>query len=190
VLKGKLDDAVVKLQLARSSLTPLASRQQSLSGRVSALREFAGPHQKLKERLADATKLQQENDALLKSRSEDLKNAMRLLEPIPSIAREAAEPSSPVGPSRSLYSTLALIASLLAGVAGMSTAYRMSRGVAGAFELERATGAPVAGTISAVAGTPADLRQRAWKHRELFAAGLVVAAAVVAIVLMAHYSGR
>ena len=190
VLKGKLDDAVVKLQIARSSLKPLQNQQQATIDRANALAEFVGPYRKLKDRLSSDVALQQEAEKTLKDKTAEMRSALASLEPRTEILKPAEVPTRPSGPARSLYVVCSVILAFAAGLIGMSASCRFSPHFASEFELERLTGSTVAAGISAAAGTEAEARLR--RRRRLRATTMIVilALAAAAVFVMAHYSGQ
>jgi hypothetical protein len=183
VLKGKLDDTVMKLQLTRSSLTLMTAKQPELAGRIDALRQFLASHLKLEDELADSQKRHDAGRSELERAQAACEAALKSLEPVPEINRLAQVPTEPVGVPRPVYFVAVVVAALLAGRLGMSAAFRLSGGVASEFELSRIAALPVTASISAVSGSEAErslrLRKRIGLGILLAAAAIVIAAAIV-----------
>jgi hypothetical protein len=183
LLKGKLDDTVVKLQVERSSVSRLSARQEALTRRIASLQGLIGSYRKLKDDLADAQKQYKEQEAALRDRNDKLTIALKAVEPVPEISRLAEIPTVPVGPRRSVYFLGVLILAVLAGRLAMSAAFRLGTGFASEYEVGRITGVSVAGSISALAGTEAHRRERVRKRIKLGVllglAALVIAAVTV-----------
>jgi uncharacterized protein involved in exopolysaccharide biosynthesis len=171
LLKGKLDDAEVKLQVDRGSLTRLSARQDGLAKRIASLQGLIGSYRKLKDNLAQAQKQYAEQETALRDRDNQLAAALKTVEPVPEISRPARVPTDPVGPRRSLYFLAAWVLAMLGGRLAMSASYRMSHGFASEYELEQITGMSVAGSISAVDGTEAHRRERLRKRIRLVEIG-------------------
>ena len=183
VLKGKLDDTVVRLQIARSSLESLRKNEATLKGRIGVLRKLTEAHRKLKAELAASEKTHLERETALQAKKKALDAATLAAEPVPEINTPVKAPTKPVGPPRSLYLVGVLIVSLLAARIAMSAAFRMSTRFGSAYELRRIADASVAATIRAVPGTKADRRRRRRKRIKLgwmlVLTGVVIAAALM-----------
>ena len=190
LVKGKLDDTVVKLQVAKTALAPIASRRDAAAARVERLRAFVGPDRKLIERAAETAKLQQDNEALLKKTAEDLQAARAGLAPVPTLTRAAQSPVRPVRPNRTLFALFAVVAAALAGAFSVSAAAGLSPGFAGPAETERFAGAPVIGRVGAAQDTEAVGLVRT--RRRLYAAATlgIAALTLLAAGVMAHVAGR
>jgi capsular polysaccharide biosynthesis protein len=183
LLKGKLDDAEVKQQVERGSVSRLSLRQEGLAKRIASLQGLIGSYRKLKDNLAQAQKQYAEQETALRDRNNQLAAASKTVEPVPEIGRPAGVPTDPVGPRRSLYFLAALILAMLGGRLSMSAAYRLSHGFASEYELKQITGMSVAGSISAMEGTEAARHELLRKRIRLVAlvglAALVIAAVAV-----------
>jgi len=190
VLKGKLDDTVVKLQVAKSALTPSANRKQSLAARFDALRAFLEPHRRLKTSLAQKEKLRQETESQIKTRSDEMKAVQAMLEPVPKLARRAEVPATPAGPRRAAWALLAAVLALGAGWLSMVSAHRLSPRFAGPGEVERFAGAPVAAAVGAAEGTEADGVERMRRRLYLATTLGIVAIALIAAFAMTRVASR
>jgi len=175
LLKGKLDDAEVKLQVERGSLTRLSAVKEALAKRVPSLQGLIGSYRRLKDDLAEAQKQYAQQETALRDGNDRLATAAKAVEPTPEVLRPAETPTTPVGPRRSLYYLGALLLAGLGGRLAMSAACRLSPGFASEYELEQITGVPVAGSISALPGTAACRREHLRKRiRLVVLAGLAV----------------
>lgn len=190
LLKGRLDETMVKLQIARSTLQRHQRKSQHLVDLIDGLRGLANSHGKLKDGLDAARKRHEEEQARLAARTKALDESSDTMEPPPEINTLAEVPRVPVGPRRSLYITVAVILALLAGRVAMSAAFHMSTGFASEFELSHITGMPVAGTIGAIPGTRAASRQQLHR-RIMLVLWLVVLATLAALAawLYSHHPG-
>jgi len=184
LLKGKLDDTVVKLQVERSSLPRLSARQEALAKRITSLQGLIGSYRKLKNDLAEAQKQYNQLEATLRDRNDKLTIALKAVEAVPEINRLAAVPTVPVGPRRSLYLLGVLVLAVLAARLAMSAAFRLGTGFASEYELGRITGVPVAGSISALAGTEAHRRERLRKRIKLAVLLGLVVLVIAAVTVM------
>ena len=189
VLKGKLDDTVVKLQIARSSLKRLSDSDTSLKERIDSLRGIAVSHRKLKDDLARAQKDHDTRKTALEVKQKAFDVAAREVEPVPEINTPPKRPETPVGPRRSVYLVAVLIVSLLAGRLAMSAAFRLGTGFRSAYELRRLTGTSVLATVGAVPGTPRARRERLRKCiRFGFVLALLVGVVVTAVKMLSEHS--
>ncbi len=190
VVKGKLDDAVVRQQVAKTSLGPLAGRRDSTAARYERLRTYVEPHRRLVMLAAESSRSLAEKETEIAKAEKELHDARAQMEPVPVVTRPAAAPDRPVGPSRGLYAALAVIAAVVAGAFSVSAAVRLGPGFAGPAEAERFAGAPVIAEVGAAKDTEAEASARI-KSRLYVAFTLGAAlAAVLAACLMAHFAGR
>ena len=191
VLKGKLDDTVVKLQVAKSALTPSANRKQSLAARFDALRAFLEPHRRLKTSLAQKEKLRQETESQIQAKSDELKAVQAALAPVPKLSRRAEVPATPTGPQRGAYALLAAVLALGAGWLSMASARRLSPRFAGPGEVERfVPHGVVAAAVGAAEGTEAHGVERMRRRLYLATTLGIVAVALIAAFAMTRIAPR
>jgi uncharacterized protein involved in exopolysaccharide biosynthesis len=183
LLKGRLDEVVVKLQYTKSSQKTLAEKRDALKTRVERVVSVTGEARRLSETETQAKKRAEELAAALRREETSVRAAGDSVGVAPKLLRPAEKPTVPVGPDRVMIGVLALLVGLVTGFLATAGSWLFGGVFAGPLEVLPFAGIPVAGRIRIIEKTPAaeGARRRRMKRAAALAAGLLVAVVLLAV---------